>query len=144
MWLDTREFTQWMKSRVEKLSDSVSRAVMLSAQGAVLLAKRTNRFKDRSGALRKSIRAVRTGKFTAKAVAGTDHAYYIENGNKPRNGNLIRPKKAKALRFVLNGQVVFRRFVRAAAPRPFMKDARDVSMPIFERYVHLAAKDAFE
>lgn len=142
--IEATEFDKWFQKRVTKLSDGASRAVLLAAQGAALFAKQTKMFKNRSGALRKSIKAYRTGKFSARATAGTDHAFYIENGNKPTGSNVIRPKKAKALRFKLNGVVVFRKFVTPADPRPFMRQARDVAVPVFERYALIAAKDAFE
>lgn len=142
--IETEPFVRWLKARHEKLADGASRAVFLAAQSAAIFAKQTKLFKDRTGRLRKSIKAVQTGKYSARAIAGTNHAYYIENGNKPRSGNVIRPKKAKALRFKLNGVVVFRKFVTPADPRPFMREARNVAMPVFERYVQIATQDAFK
>lgn len=40
------------------------------------------------------------------------------------DGNIIRPKTAKALRFVIGGQVIFRKSVRQHVPkRPFLEPA---------------------
>lgn len=46
------------------------------------------------------------------------YASWVNYGNAPL-GTKIYPVNAKALRFVINGQVFFRKWVRASRPRPF-------------------------
>jgi hypothetical protein len=49
---------------------------------------------------------------------------YLEYGN-PYEGFIIRPVNAKALRFVINGKVIFSKSVRAHGPLPFLEQSRD-------------------
>lgn len=56
-------------------------------------------------------------------IADTSYAGYVEFGNGPPGGK-IYPKRAKALRFVIDGKVLFRKWVRTSKPRPFMGNAR--------------------
>lgn len=142
--VDTSEFERWLQQRTDKLRAGAERALVLSAQGAAFHAKATKKFKNRTGELRSSIRVKNTGGLTAEVVADAKHAFWVENGNKPASGDRIYPKNAKALRFEINGTVFFRRWVRPAAPRKFMQEARDAAVPLFERLLSTATATAFE
>jgi hypothetical protein len=78
-------------------------------------------------------------------VTLTSHAKYskrVEDGH-----GVITPKRAKALRFTVGGQVVFTKRVRAVAGRPFLKPAltqtKDKTARAFELAIQRAAKRAF-
>lgn len=77
-----------------------------------------------NGNLRKNIKYVENGQFTKSVVADTPYAGYVEFGNN-QQGSIIHAKNAKALRFVVNGEVIFRKWVRAHGPLPFMAKARE-------------------
>lgn len=49
---------------------------------------------------------------------------YLEYGN-PSEGFIITPVNAKALRFVINGKVIFTKSVRAHGPLPFLEQSKD-------------------
>lgn len=54
--------------------------------------------------------------------ATADYALYVHEGTRP---HLIRPKRAKALRFNIGGRTVFARLVRhpGTRARPFLRNA---------------------
>jgi hypothetical protein len=117
---------------------------MVSAEGAALWAKRNGNFKNRTGRLRKSIHAEPYGRLGARAITRSNHAHYIENGNAPGGtGRWIYPVKAKALRFIVNGEVVFAKRVRPLTPRKFMFKAREASVVFAGNMATQAVKDTF-
>lgn len=85
-----------------------------SAQGTAL-------WKDRSGETRKSIHAERTSGLTG-FVEARGASPFLENGTAP---HMIVARNASVLRFVVNGETVFRRMVRhpGTQARPFMSIA---------------------
>lgn len=94
---------------------------------AVASAKATTRFKDQTGGTRASIRRVRTG--LTGFVEARGAARFLEGGTRPHviHGNPV-------LRFTVNGQVLYRRWVRhpGTAPRPFMEEAARVAFQTAE------------
>lgn len=86
-------------------------------------AKSTRLYRNRTGLLRRETKWLKAGALMRTVIADTGYASYIENGNDPGGGR-IYPRRAKALRFVIDGKVIFRKSVRAAKPRPFMAEAR--------------------
>ena len=82
-------------------------------------AKGTTLWKDQTGDTRKSIHDVQDT-ITEGFVEAGEASRYLEYGT-PDHG----PVRAKALRFEINGHVIFRRFVRGITARPFMQHARD-------------------
>jgi len=105
-------------------------AVARAAKAGEHLAKSTERFKDRSTSLRRSIRAApsRPGSWFVKA--GAKHAVFIVNGTKP---HIIRARNAKALRFIWHGRLTFRKWVKhpGTKARPFMDDMAKGVWPLF-------------
>lgn len=86
-----------------------------------------------TGRLRASGRIEYSGFFTfrpkAKIVFDVDYAQFVNDGTRPHT---IRPKKAKALRFVVGGQVVYAKLVHhpGTKARPFLDRAlREVLRP---------------
>lgn len=104
---------------------------------AVLHAKQTTTFKDRTGRLRNSIqRGQRTtwAHFVKAGGPGARYALFVEAGTKPHE---IKARRAKFLRFEQNGQVVFRKRVWHPGTKParFMQSARDASEERAEQYI---------
>ena len=60
-----------------------------------------------------------TGPTSARLIANTFYATWVEFGNGPPGGR-IYPTHAKALRFPVNGQYLFRKWVNTSRPKPFM------------------------
>ncbi len=85
-------------------------------------AKNTKLFKGDK--LRQNTKFISEGEFTKAVLADTPYAGYVEFGNN-QQGDKIYPKQAKALRFEVEGQVIYRKWVKAHGPLPFMKQARD-------------------
>ncbi len=77
-----------------------------------------------TGHLRKNIKVIQEGQLAKALVADTPYAGYVEFGNN-QQGDRIYPKHAKALRFVVDGEVIFRKWVKAHGPIPFMTQARE-------------------
>lgn len=100
-------------------------ALQDGVEAAEKSAKATTLFQDRSGAggTRASIR----GKAFVSSgfVQAGGAARFLENGTRP---HVIRAKNGKVLRFMVNGETLFRRMVQhhGTTPRPFMHEARDV------------------
>lgn len=142
--IDATAFLSWLKDRFGRLEGGVERALLLSAQGGAAYAKQFGNFKNRTEALRSSIRGELRGRYRARTIADAKHAFWIENGNKPPNDDFIRPKKGKFLRFVVNGETVYAKKVRPLTPRKYMAQAREAAAPLFERLVQQATTDAFQ
>lgn len=90
--------------------------------------------------LRKNIKVVEDGQLAKSLVADTGYAYYVEFGNN-QQGDRIYPKKAKALRFVVDGEVIFRKWVKAHGPIPFMTQAREQMIHYAPTALHDALSD---
>lgn len=77
-----------------------------------------------------------------RVEARAPYAAFVENGTRP---HIIVPRRKNALRFVQNGAVRFAPFVQhpGTRRRPFMREARDLTAPIFERLVGEAFVRAF-
>ncbi|MDI3282118.1 HK97 gp10 family phage protein [Polyangium sp. 15x6] len=99
---------------INGLDDAVADGLEDLAKLGAMEAKRL--VPRKSGALEKSIDVERTGP-KVSLVAGAEYAHWVEHGRGPVVA------KGKALRFVINGETVFRRRVGPAAARPFMAPA---------------------
>jgi hypothetical protein len=123
---DFTKFLKQLEGIQKDLEPTVSETLDTLANIAITNAKSTTLFKDRTGTLRREIKFVKNGALIRDVVADTGYAGYVERGNDPGGGR-IYAKHAKALRFVINGQVLFRKWVRAAKPRPFMQAAQTLT-----------------
>lgn len=104
-----------LPSAVDKAMDQVAALGTANAKG-------TTRFRA-GGKLRKETKFVNDGFLAKSVIADTGYAFYVEFGNNQK-GSIIRAK-GKALRFVIDGKVIFRKSVKAHGPLPFMNDARN-------------------
>ena len=94
------------------------------------------------GNLKNGIGAKPTGDPLAWTVdVGADYGADVEFGTGP---HIIRPRKGKFLRFVVNGKVVFARIVRhpGTAANPYLRPAVSSARPGFERRIADAIKGA--
>ncbi|MRG98214.1 HK97 gp10 family phage protein [Polyangium spumosum] len=96
------------------LDDAVADGLEDLAKLGAMEAKRL--VPKKSGALQKSIDVERAGP-KVSLVAGAEYAHWVEHGRGPVVA------KGKALRFVVNGETIFRKRVGPAAARPFMAPA---------------------
>jgi len=110
---------------LETLDAGVHQAIELTIRAAVEAAKAsakgTDKFKDRTGETRGSIHGEALGLNGFVQAGGA--ARFLEFGTPP---HIIRARNASALRFVQNGRVVFRKWVRhpGTRERPFMREAQ--------------------
>jgi hypothetical protein len=118
--------------QLELLEAGVIQAAALAMRSAITAteasAKETTLFKDKTGDTRGSIRAEARG-FTGGFVQAGGVSRYLENGTRP---HVIHGRPV--LRFVVAGQVLFRRQVNhpGTAERPFMSEARRVGEQALE------------
>lgn len=135
------------KRDLEMLRAGIHQAAGLALRAVVQAtaadAKATTLFRDQTGATRESIRGeVKEPGRTGFVVAG-GASRFLENGTPPHE---IAARNAQALRFVMNGQVVFRQVVHhpGTAERPFMQQARDrgemYAAYAFEEFVDFAIR----
>lgn len=106
-----------------ELHESLQRSLALAGSQAVQNAKATDRFRDRTGDLRKSVRyQPGPGPYRGSVIADKRYAFWVENGTEP---HIIRARNARYLRFEVNGEVFFRKSVRHPGTKPthFLRDA---------------------
>ena len=99
--------------------------VVDAALAAAEASKRaTTMWSDRTGETRGSIRARVSGNGLSARVSVAGAAKFLEGGTRP---HVIRAKNTQALRFMVQGVVVFRRSVNhpGTKPRPFVAEARE-------------------
>lgn len=95
---------------------AAERTVAAGVMAAEADARASTKFNDQSGKTRGSIKGRVTGLrgvVTAKGAMG-----FLVNGTAAHG-----PANARALRFTINGQVLFRKWVRGITPRPIMSEA---------------------
>jgi hypothetical protein len=94
----------------------VEAGVKAVGEAVVELAKASAPYK--TGFLRRMIRSRISGRFEREVTSHAPYGAFVENGRGP-----VYAKPGGALRFVVNGQVIFRKSVGPAAPRPYMEPA---------------------
>jgi hypothetical protein len=130
-----RDFAALEHAIIKAGNEAIAQAVDAAAQHA----RATTLFRDQSGGTRHSVEGV--------AFAGSGHvsageaAVFLENGTMP---HVIEAKNAQTLRFVVNGETVFRRSVQhpGTQPRPFMTDARNEGERVAEHDLEQKVTDA--
>lgn len=116
-----------MAGRVQAgLDAGCTRIVAAAVREGAAEAVRVHQYRDRTGNLTKSIHGEMTfatkGSAEGEIVADAKYASFVENGTRPHD---IRPRNAKALRWVDAGGVHFARVVHhpGTKPYPFMGPA---------------------
>lgn len=137
LFVEHAAFTRWFKDAAEQIKTHTKRALELTTEAAIIYAKTSSLYKKRTGALHQSLRS-RVSSASAQVSADGGHAHFVENGTRPHP---IEAKNARVLRFVMNGEVVFRQRVYhpGTEPRPFMKEAQRQTTPLFSRLIIEAA-----
>lgn len=102
-------------------------------------------YTNRTGALSRSVEVQRISPLQRRVIAKAKHASYVDQGTRP---HVIQARRAKALRFVMGGVVVFRRSVHhpGTRPRDFSGQERsrvirllpDVALSVMERSLQAA------
>lgn len=127
MKLDLSPFTKLLEGLIQEVPPNVEESLDVLTEIGVTNAKSSKIFKNRTGRLRSEISSLRNGSFARQVISPTEYAKWVEFGNRPGGtGERIYPKRAKALRFVINGKVLFRRWVRSHGPLPYMAPARQL------------------
>lgn len=106
------------------IHNNIAQAIHVATDATYQDAKGTTLFKDRTGLLRDSIGESADG-LTGKVWRGRKAYFgFVANGTPP---HVIEARAGGTLRFVMNGQVMFRKRVNhpGTAPRPFMQHAYD-------------------
>lgn len=125
-----------LKKLETSMISAVRQALGQSAALAAQLARTSNRFKDRSGALRASIQRVSKSDWHQQVRAGgpgARHALFVEGGTVP---HAIVPRRRQFLRFEQGGRIRFAKRVwhpgtKAARFMQTARDAGEVSMAVF-------------
>ena len=127
---------------LELLAAGFVQAVNLAGRAAVAdttaAARGTTHWKDRSGETRGSIKGEWRGVSQGGFVRAGGASLFLENGTR---AHTISARPGGMLRFVVNGQVLFRKIVRHPGTRAthFVGEAREIGETSFrfhaERYV---------
>lgn len=132
--LDDRELKKLPAELDRKAERAVHRtALMIEARAVLNAPKRTtNLINSGTTDFRPAgLDSVAYVKFTAKNARGEAYALYVHEGTGiygPK-GKRIRPVRAKALMFMIDGQPVFRKSVKGMKGRPFLKQAMESEGP---------------
>jgi|HubBroStandDraft_1064217.scaffolds.fasta_scaffold98275_3 hypothetical protein len=121
-----RRDLQMMRAR---LYVAIEMSVAAGVTAAANSAAASTLFKDQSGKTRKSIRG-RVNGMRGRVVA-RGAMFFLVNGTRGHG-----PSHAKMLRFVVNGQAVYAKWVKGITPRPIMSDAAQAGAAA----MHLAAQ----
>lgn len=154
--IDAGPLADAVRRATAELEIQLPRAFAFIGDKVVNDARRTTLFRDRSGALRRSILrgpvegSVAGGDLRLEVRAGGGRMAYaaaIHDGSRPHDirPHDIRPSRRRALRFVRGSDFVFARVVRhpGTAPRPFLDQALEANLPFAERTLAQATRLAF-
>lgn len=141
MELDASAFAKWLGDAGKKLEKQTTLALHRTAEAAATYARVQDWYENHTYRLRASIKPS-SSRMTSEVTANAPYAAYVEHGTRPHT---IEARRKTVLRFVINGEVFYRRKVRhqGTGPRPFMKHAQERATPLFSRLVTEAATNAF-
>jgi hypothetical protein len=108
-----------LKYLIKQFENSVETGLTVAAEDGATKAKNDTIYTPRTGNLQANTNAQNTGYMSRSIVANTFYASWVNFGN-GEPGARIYPTHAKALRFEINGQVIFRKSVKTSTPKPFM------------------------
>lgn len=129
--VDAKQLLVHLKSIANNSDVAIDSCVDELASVALSNAKQSKAYVTRSpsNGLRANTILENTTQMLRTIKMNKSYGGYIEFGNDPGTGR-IYPVKAKALRFVIDGQVFFRKSVKASKPRLVFTSAREVSTGI--------------
>ena len=123
--LDASSLKRKLQTLAARLENAVEAGLNDAAETGAVKARTTTIYTPRSPTgLQARTYAETTGKLQRRIIANTFYASWVNFGNGPP-GSRIYPVRAKALRFVINGQVFYRKWVRASKPKPFMTQTNE-------------------
>jgi HK97 gp10 family phage protein len=93
-----------MKKRLEDIISREKLAKFLEESAKFVFAEVRERAPVRTGRLRESITLVKVSDLHYVVGSSLEYAVFVEKGTRP---HIIRPKRARALRFTVGGQTVF-------------------------------------
>ena len=106
--IDFSEYRTLVGRSLDTIERAMDRAVEYAAQEGAEYARRVGQYQDRTGRLRSGIVAQfinNSGRsVTWEILSPAPYSVFVENPTRP---HVIRPRRAKALRFEVGGQVVF-------------------------------------
>lgn len=132
--IDSSAATASLRATSADIMATIRQALGQSVAFALSLARNSTAFKDRTGALRRSIVRGQKSAFGLFVRAGAKHALWVEEPTKPHT---ITARRAKALRFVHAGQLRFAKSVQHPGTKGafFMRDARDQAEVVAFQFV---------
>lgn len=120
--IDKAAFVDWLRKSTDDAKAAARQILGQAAAVALAHAKATHKFKDRTGELRGSIIRGQRSTWVHFIKATAKHAKFVEGGTKPHE---IVARRRQSLRFVMHGEVVFRKRVHHPGTKAthFMDDA---------------------
>jgi len=121
---DADDYIKHIKQIVNELPGTIQHTLDTVSEIVQTNAKSSTLFKNRTGRLRSSIEVTKVSLFKNMIGTKVSYAGYVEFGNRPNGtGMYIYPKRAKFLKFTINGKTIFARRVRSHGPLPFLGNA---------------------
>lgn len=120
----TVKFKTFINRIIRNFPKAIEKALEKIGNVAYISVKNTKRFKGRDGGLKTATKFIPNGSYAAEILSDKHYAFWVQEGNN-QNGEYIYPVRAKALHFIVNGQEVFAKKVKAHGPIPYFTDARD-------------------
>jgi Bacteriophage HK97-gp10, putative tail-component len=117
--IDLSEYRALVGRSWDVIEQALDRAVETAAQEGAEYARKVGQYQDRTGRLRSGITAyfVSGGRsVTWEILSPAPYSMFIEAGTRP---HVIRPKRARALRFEIGGQVIFAGKVNHPGTKPY-------------------------
>jgi hypothetical protein len=139
---DVSRATAAIRAMSNSLPDAVGYALERTGALAAGLARQTTLFKDQTGKLRGSIKALPATSTAIRVIAKTPYAKFVEGGTKAHD---IMAAAGRVLRFVIGGTVFYRHKVHhpGTAARPFMATTAKEMAPVFSRVMVDAVNASF-
>lgn len=140
--LDASEFCKDLHQSGERLAEGAKLALRRAVHQTVELAQLSGLYTNRTYKLFNSIKPSFADDFRGDVTANAPYARFMEEGTR---AHFIFPRRARALRFVQNGQVRFAAWVfhPGTKSRPFMHQAREKGEVLLEQACQDAARHAF-
>lgn len=142
--IDGHEVARDLERVLSAVEAAARQALGQAAAYAHELARRTAKFKDKTGKLRTSIVRGARGPWSLFVKAGGQgvrYAGFVEDGTQ---AHIITAKRARALRFVQAGTVRFAKSVHHPGTKPtyFMRNARDQAEMQLARFTEAGVSSA--